>query len=158
MFAKALRTAARRTTALRAPLQARMAPVRMFSDDFEEVRHYTTRHSPRTSRESLLPARLASHSLPSTGSFYCCEHSVSLDCPLDATQDVFGAREEGTVKWFDSSKGYGFIVREAGDDLFVHFSSIQGDGYRSLEEGQRVQFTVGEGQKGPVASDVVLRP
>ena len=68
-----------------------------------------------------------------------------------------GQRQTGTVKWFDSSKGFGFIVKEDGEDVFVHFSSIQGDGYRSLEEGQRVEFSVGDGQKGPVAQEVVLR-
>jgi len=64
---------------------------------------------------------------------------------------------EGTVKWFDASKGFGFIVRnDDNSDLFVHFTAIQGDGYRSLEEGQRVQFSVGMGPKGPVATDVTL--
>lgn len=64
-------------------------------------------------------------------------------------------REQGTVKWFNGSKGYGFIERDAGGDLFVHFRAIVGDGYRNLNEGQRVEFTVGEGQKGPQAQDVV---
>ena len=64
-------------------------------------------------------------------------------------------RETGTVKWFDNAKGFGFIVRESGDDVFVHFSSIRGDGYRSLEEGQQVELEVVEGQKGPQAQDVV---
>ena len=63
-------------------------------------------------------------------------------------------RKEGTVKWFNSSKGYGFISQEDGEDLFVHFKSIIGDGYKSLEEGQKVEFTVGEGEKGPQAQDV----
>ncbi len=62
---------------------------------------------------------------------------------------------EGTVKWFNADKGYGFITPEAGgEDLFVHFSSIQMSGYKSLEEGQRVTFEVTQGQKGPQASDV----
>lgn len=65
------------------------------------------------------------------------------------------ARSTGTVKWFNSSKGYGFITREDGPDVFVHFSAIQGDGYRNLEEGQRVEFTVERGPKGLQASDVV---
>jgi len=64
-------------------------------------------------------------------------------------------RETGTVKWFDNAKGFGFIVRESGDDVFVHFSSIRGEGYRSLEEGQQVEFEVVQGQKGPQAQDVV---
>jgi len=61
----------------------------------------------------------------------------------------------GTVKWFDGEKGFGFITPEDGSkDLFVHFSNITGAGYRSLEEGQQVQFEVGEGRKGPEATDV----
>ena len=65
-------------------------------------------------------------------------------------------RETGTVKWFNSSKGYGFIQREQGDDVFVHYQSIIGDGYRKLEEGQKVEFTVAQGQKGLQAQDVKL--
>ncbi len=64
-------------------------------------------------------------------------------------------RESGSVKWFNTNKGYGFIVRDQGDDIFVHYSSIQGDGYRSLQEGQRVEFVVSDGEKGPQAQDVV---
>ena len=64
-------------------------------------------------------------------------------------------RETGTVKWFNSSKGFGFIARESGDDVFVHYNSIRGEGYRSLEEGQSVEFDIVEGQKGPQAQDVV---
>jgi CspA family cold shock protein len=62
----------------------------------------------------------------------------------------------GTVKWFNGSKGYGFIEREGGADVFVHYSAIQADGYRNLEEGQRVEFTVEQGAKGPQASNVVI--
>ncbi len=65
-------------------------------------------------------------------------------------------RETGTVKWFNSTKGFGFIEREEGEDVFVHFSSIRGEGFRSLEEGQKVEFTVGQGEKGPQAQDVVV--
>lgn len=60
----------------------------------------------------------------------------------------------GTVKWFNAEKGYGFISREEGGDLFVHFSAIQGTGYRSLEEGQRVEFDVTPGRKGEEAQNV----
>ncbi|MET0067765.1 MAG: cold-shock protein [Candidatus Thiodiazotropha sp.] len=63
-------------------------------------------------------------------------------------------RQTGTVKWFDSAKGYGFIERENGKDLFVHFRSIAGTGHRSLEEGQKVEFTEVAGQKGPQADNV----
>jgi CspA family cold shock protein len=61
----------------------------------------------------------------------------------------------GTVKWFNSSKGYGFIEREDGDDVFVHYTSIQGEGYRNLEEGQQVEFSVESGPKGLQAANVV---
>jgi cold shock protein len=63
-------------------------------------------------------------------------------------------REVGTVKWFSNQKGYGFIARESGDDVFVHFSAIVSEGYRSLNEGDRVEFTVEQGAKGPAAVDV----
>ncbi|MBB6218266.1 CspA family cold shock protein [Anaerosolibacter carboniphilus] len=62
--------------------------------------------------------------------------------------------EKGTVKWFNSEKGYGFISRENGDDVFVHFSAIMMDGYKTLEEGQTVQFEVVQGEKGPQATNV----
>jgi len=65
-------------------------------------------------------------------------------------------KEQGTVKWFNGGKGYGFISRESGEDVFVHFNAIIGDGYRNLEEGQRVEFTVTQGQKGPQAENVVV--
>jgi len=63
-------------------------------------------------------------------------------------------RETGTVKWFNASKGYGFISRDGGEDVFVHYDAIRADGYRSLEEGQKVEFSVGQGKKGPAAQDV----
>ena len=65
-------------------------------------------------------------------------------------------KEQGTVKWFNGSKGFGFIERESGDDVFVHFSAILADGYRSLDEGKRVEFVVTQGDKGPQASEVIL--
>ncbi len=63
---------------------------------------------------------------------------------------------QGKVKWFDSSKGFGFIEQESGGDVFVHFSAIQGDGYKSLDEGQAVEFEVTQGPKGDQASNVVV--
>ncbi|CUR38431.1 cold-shock protein [Limosilactobacillus reuteri] len=63
--------------------------------------------------------------------------------------------EQGTVKWFNDDKGYGFITRESGDDVFVHFSTIQGDGFKSLSEGQHVTFEVEEGERGLQAANVV---
>ncbi len=65
-------------------------------------------------------------------------------------------RDTGTVKWFNATKGYGFIQRNSGGDVFVHYSAIEAEGYRSLDEGQRVEFTVVEGDKGPKAQDVKL--
>lgn len=65
-------------------------------------------------------------------------------------------KEQGAVKWFNGSKGYGFIARDSGEDVFVHFSAILADGYRSLEEGQRVEFVVTQGDKGPQATEVIL--
>lgn len=65
-------------------------------------------------------------------------------------------KEQGTVKWFNGSKGFGFIARDTGEDVFVHYSAILADGYRSLEEGQRVEFVVTQGDKGPQATEVIL--
>ena len=62
--------------------------------------------------------------------------------------------EQGTVKWFNADKGFGFIERESGDDVFVHFSAIQSEGFKSLEEGQAVTFSVEEGNRGPQATNV----
>ena len=61
----------------------------------------------------------------------------------------------GTVKWFNDAKGFGFIAREGGPDVFVHFSAIQSNGFKSLAEGDRVEFEIVQGQKGPQAADVV---
>ena len=63
--------------------------------------------------------------------------------------------EQGTVKWFNSEKGFWFIEREGGNDVFVHFSAIQSEGFKTLEEGQAVQFDVEEGARGPQAANVV---
>jgi CspA family cold shock protein len=77
--------------------------------------------------------------------------------PFWGGQCIMENREIGTVKWFNSSKGYGFIERQQGDDVFVHFTSIRDEGkFRTLEEGQKVEFTVTQGQKGPQADDVVV--
>lgn len=62
--------------------------------------------------------------------------------------------EKGTVKWFNAAKGYGFITRETGSDVFVHFGAIVADGYKTLNEGDAVEFEVEEGQKGPQAANV----
>ncbi len=68
---------------------------------------------------------------------------------------IMSERVTGTVKWFNADKGYGFIEQEGGDDVFVHYSALQSDGFRSLEDGQRVEFTVEQGPKGLQASNVV---
>ncbi len=65
-------------------------------------------------------------------------------------------REAGTVKWFNDKKGYGFISREQGEDIFVHYSSIDSSGFRTLQEGQKVEFDVVDGQKGLTAENVTL--
>lgn len=64
-------------------------------------------------------------------------------------------RTTGKVKWFNEAKGFGFIERESGPDVFAHFSAIQGTGFKTLTEGQQVEFTVTDGQKGPQAEDIV---
>ena len=82
------------------------------------------------------------------------ETSEEDDAVLEQDYAVSG-REVGTVKWFNPSKGYGFIERESGEDVFVHFSEIQAEGYRTLAEGQRVEFTVADGTKGLQATSVM---
>ncbi|ADM69534.1 MULTISPECIES: cold shock domain-containing protein [Paenibacillus] len=62
---------------------------------------------------------------------------------------------KGTVKWFNAEKGYGFIQMDGGEDVFVHFSAIQGDGFKTLEEGQAVEFEITEGNRGPQAANVI---
>lgn len=63
-------------------------------------------------------------------------------------------RKQGTVKWFNGSKGFGFITQESGEDVFVHYQSIVGEGFKSLDEGDKVEFTITQGAKGPQANDV----
>jgi cold shock protein len=72
-----------------------------------------------------------------------------------ASQEEETMRITGKVKWFNNAKGYGFIEREGGSDVFVHYSAIQGSGFRSLEEGQNVEFEIVDGPKGPQAGNVV---
>jgi CspA family cold shock protein len=74
--------------------------------------------------------------------------------PLLNNKHLGGYTMEGTVKWFNADKGYGFIEREDGEDVFVHFSAIQGDGFKTLDEGQRVEFEVVEGNRGMQAEKV----
>ena len=66
------------------------------------------------------------------------------------------SRTTGTVKWFNESKGFGFLEQESGPDVFAHFSNISGDGFKTLVEGQKVEFTITQGQKGPQAENIVV--
>ena len=69
--------------------------------------------------------------------------------------NIMSERVKGTVKWFNESKGFGFIEQQSGPDVFAHFSAIAGDGFKTLAEGQAVEFTVTDGQKGPQAENIV---
>jgi CspA family cold shock protein len=78
----------------------------------------------------------------------------NFELPKEA--NTMSERISGTVKWFNGDKGFGFIEREGGKDVFVHFSAIQGDGFRNLTEGQKVEFNVEQGPKGPQATNVTM--
>ena len=86
----------------------------------------------------------------------CCYRSAAIETRAVRSRSKQGSKAlaAGSVKWFNAEKGYGFISREDGPDVFVHFSAIQGTGYRTLEEGQRVEFDVGPGRKGEEAQNV----
>lgn len=95
------------------------------------------------------PARRSAEEVAGPLTFQTCSF------PPDENQEKERKRmPQGTVKWFNPEKGYGFIRRDDGEDVFVHYSAIQGEGFRSLEEGQRVEFEVTEGKKGPQAANV----
>ena len=81
-------------------------------------------------------------------------HSIHLICVL--TQEVYQLRSKGRVKWFNERRGYGFIEQADGDDLFVHYSAIQTEGFKTLEEGQEVEFDIVDGPKGLQAANVTL--
>jgi CspA family cold shock protein len=85
----------------------------------------------------------------------CRAGSRPSDLTANSEQGNAVSKEQGTVKWFNASKGYGFIQRQSGEDVFVHFSAIQSDGYKSLNEGQKVEFEVKQGPKGLQAENVV---
>ncbi len=76
------------------------------------------------------------------------------EAPQEESETSSAASETGHVKWFNDAKGYGFIEREGGPDVFVHYSAVEGDGYKSLREGQAVSFSIVEGNRGPQASHV----
>jgi len=102
---------------------------------------------------SLITARLSAHKSPARNT--PGKSSKPRSQPVKPAT-VVGARESGLVKWFNASKGFGFITRENGDDIFVHFRSIRGDGHRVLKDGQRVEFSVSMGDKGLQADDVAV--
>jgi CspA family cold shock protein len=79
-------------------------------------------------------------------------HAASRAAPLQGRKSTM--RITGKVKWFNNAKGYGFIERDGGSDVFVHFSAVQGNGFRTLEEGQAVEFEIVDGPKGPQAGNV----
>ena len=80
--------------------------------------------------------------------------AIETEPQAEAETQESGEMETGTVKWFSNPKGYGFIARDAGDDIFVHYSSITGGGFRSLNEGARVEFSIEDSPKGPRAANV----
>ena len=84
----------------------------------------------------------------------CLQKKPSKDSALHHKKEICNTMETGTVKWFNDAKGYGFISRQNGEDVFVHFSAIQASGFRSLQEGQQVQFDVVKGPKGWQAENV----
>jgi cold shock protein len=73
---------------------------------------------------------------------------------LQEVFEEFRVMPQGTVKWFNNKRGWGFIVKEDGEDIFVHYSAIKGDGFKSLNEGEKVQFEIEQGAKGPAAANV----
>jgi CspA family cold shock protein len=81
---------------------------------------------------------------------------LALSLYFEKEIDVMEDRVIGTVKWFNSEKGYGFLEREDGPDVFVHYTAIQAEGFRTLQEGQQVEFSVEQGPKGPQAARVVI--
>jgi cold shock protein len=103
-----------------------------------------------TTRSFFMPAGLVSGSLPGTARARFGRGVVSR--PGKTGRRTM--RITGKVKWFNNAKGYGFIERDGGSDVFVHYSAIQGDGFRSLEEGQAVEFEIVDGPKGPQAGNV----
>lgn len=80
--------------------------------------------------------------------------SAGSDATVSEVGQELKAMPQGTVKWFNNKRGWGFIVKEDGDDIFVHYSAIKGEGFKSLIEGERVQFEIEEGANGPAAANV----
>lgn len=104
---------------------------------------------------TMMPGKLAAYFAVLVAAFVLVLIGQSISGPITARLEE-DDREEGLVKWFNVSKGFGFVTRESGDDVFVHFRSIRGRGHRSLQEGQRVRFGVVESAKGLQAEDVTI--
>ena len=85
---------------------------------------------------------------------FCYHKSKDSNTKYAEAYEEATTMEQGTVKWFNAEKGFGFIEREGGEDVFVHFSAIQGEGFKTLDEGQAVTFDVEQGQRGPQATNV----
>ncbi len=101
-------------------------------------------------------SRVALHSLPVSMAYLAAETGLITEIAMaHLRKRLRNTMTQGTVKWFNGEKGFGFIAQDGGGpDVFVHYSAISGSGFKSLEEGQRVEFEVGQGQKGPQAQDV----
>jgi CspA family cold shock protein len=96
------------------------------------------------------------HQKPISGRRRVVQGSIIVQVSNNLEKFFMSQREVGTIKWFDAKKGYGFINRQNGEDVFVHFSAIQGTGYRTLKDGQKVEFEVVQGQKGPQATNLSI--
>jgi CspA family cold shock protein len=120
------------------------------------------RMSPRLHARSVWKSKAEGLSGSSSGRFGSKEPDrrerdkhLSISCPKEA-KSTMSERVLGTVKWFNGSKGYGFIEVEGRDDVFVHYTAIQADGFRTLEEGQQVEFSIEQGPKGLQAANVTV--
>src|SRR5579863_5537129 len=128
----------RRVSRRRSGLVARRKSYR-----FPQATGQDVRHGPREARNDRVQGLFTNLDLTNDGPCVCRGHARGI-----------AVKEQGTVKWFNASKGYGFIQRQTGEDVFVHFSAIMMDGYKSLNEGQAVEFEVKKGPKGLQAENV----
>ena len=103
------------------------------------------------SEEKIVVVFYGCDGIKKTGDFFVAHKKSNMHTALERSQEM----AEGTVKWFNNSKGFGFIEQDGGKDVFVHHSAIKMDGFRSLAEGDRVKFDIVDGEKGPAAENVV---